>query len=81
MKIREINKELSAITIACQGDDAFTTFGGGAEDPGAALSMLMTAYCEILIRQLEVDFDSALSVTEGAMKIAYAMLGAEASEA
>lgn len=81
MKIREINKELSIITIACQGEEAFTTFGGGAKDPGAALSMLMTAYCEILIQGLEMDIDRALSVTEGAIKIGYAMLGAEASEA
>ena len=35
MKIREINKEFSAITIVCQGEEAFTTFGGGAEDPAA----------------------------------------------
>lgn len=81
MENREINKELSTITIAYQGEDAVVTFGGGAEDPRAALSMLMATYCEILIQQLKMDVDSAITMTEGTIKIAYAMLGAEASEA
>ena len=81
MKNSELNRELSAVTIACQGDDAIITYGGGAEDPGVALSMLMASYCEILHLSLEMDVESAIDITEGAIRIAYATMGAKEAEA
>ena len=81
MKNSELNRELSTVTIACQGDDTIVNFGGGAEDPGVALSMLMASYCEILRVSLEMDVESAVDITEGAIRIAYETMGAKGAEA
>ena len=81
MKNSELNRELSAITIACQGEDTMVTFSGGAEDPGLALSMLVASYCEILHLGLEMDVESAIDITEGAIRIAYAAMGEKEAEA
>ena len=81
MDIKKFDRELSALTIACQGEDTIVTFAGGAEDPGVALSMLMASYCEILRLNLQMDVECAVDVTEGAIRIAYATMGEKEAEA
>lgn len=81
MDIKKFDRELSALTIACQGEDTIVTFAGGAEDPGVALSMLMASYCEILRLNLKMDVERAVDLTEGAIKIAYATMKAKEDDA
>ena len=81
MDIKKFDRELSALTIACQGEDTIVTFAGGAEDPGVALSMLMASYCEILRLNLKMDVEHAVEITEGAIRIAYATMKAKEDDA
>ena len=81
MDIKSFDRELSALTIACQGEDTIVTYAGGAEEPGVALSMLMAAYCEILRLKIKMDVERAVDLTEGAIRIAYATMKAKEDDA